>query len=176
MDLKYHLSLFDKDSFEKYILKKQCFDNLVLLYKHDKDIYFMGEMEYEEDLKYCLAKIWSEIDKNNKAYYWSNFILHTNIISDNIADAIDRTKGETTGNIYIYEELYMDNVYLKKNFNARSAMILSDFLTMIDFGCSYPKEMYYNDVKYIKIVNHKYFHPQILIDKLSNGFIFALFL
>ena len=175
MDYKYHFSLFDKDSFEKFILNKQCFDKLVLLYKYDNNIYYMGEMDYEEELKYYLAKTWSDFDKkNNKAYYYNDFCINANIKNKNIYDSIDDAKGNVSGNIYIYDELYLDNIKLKKNENLRNAMILSDFLNMEDIGTSYAQELYYNNVKYIKIDNSHYFHPQILLDNLSNGFIFAL--
>lgn len=184
-NFKYHFSLSDRDTFEKFILKKQCFDKLVLLYKHNNTLYYMGEMEEDFDkeinnfnLKYLIAKNWDKEDyANNRIYYYSNFILETRIISYNIFDAIDLAKQQTTGEIYIYDNLYLDNIYLKKNYNARSAMILSDFLNMDNFGRSYSnKDKYYNEVKYIKIVNSNYFHPQILIDNLSNGFIFAILL
>lgn len=173
---KYHFSLSDRDTFEKFILKKQCFDKLVLLYKHNNSLYYMGEMNDEDDLKYQFAELWDREDVNNRIYYYSNFILETRI-SHNIFDAIDLAKQQTTGEIYICNNLYLDNIYLKKNYNARSAMILSDFLNMDNFGRSYSdKDKYYNEVKYIKIVNSNYFHPQILIDNLSNGFIFAILL
>lgn len=180
---KYHFSLSDRDTFEKFILKKQCFDKLVLLYKHNNLLYYMGEMKEDFDkeinnfnLKCLIAKNWDVEDINNRYYYFSNFFLETRI-SHNIFDAIDLAKQQTTGEIYIYDNLYLDNIYLKKNYNARSAMILSDFLNMDNFGRSYSdKDKYYNEVKYIKIVNSKYFHPQILIDNLSNGFIFAILL
>ena len=173
---KYHFSLSDRDTFEKFILKKQCFDKLVLLYKHNNSLYYVGEMNDEDDLKYQFAKLWDVEDINNRYYYFSNFFLETRI-SHNIFDAIDLAKQQTTGEIYIYDNLYLDNIYLKKNYNARSAMILSDFLNMDNIGRSYSdKNKYYNEVKYIKVVNSKYFHPQILIDNLSNGFIFAILL
>lgn len=174
MDYKYHFSVYDKEKFEKFILNKQCFDKLVLLYKHDDILYYMGEMTYEDELKYYLTKNYSDMDKIGKAYYYNDFWLNTNIENKNIYDVIDDAKGNVSGNIYIYDELYLDNIKLKKNENLRNAMILSDFLNMEDIGTSYAQELYYNNIKYIKIDNSNYFHPQILLDNLSNGFIFAL--